>query len=465
MEMNLDKHIINYNKQRKIKDADSLCYAPSKSLFFRKNGDIGVCCNNREYVLGKYPQDNIASILNGDKLSKLKNSLKNNDFSLGCDLCKQQIINGNYANCVANYYDDLPLFENIPSILEFELDNICNLECEMCFGKFSSLIEKNREEKAASKCLYDKTFIEQITPYLSNLRKTTFLGGEPFLIDIYYEIWEKLIEVNPNCEIFVQTNGTILNPKIKKLLEKGNFDLNISLDSLIPEVYKRIRQNASLSTVLANLDYFLEYAKQKNKIIGCSVCILRENINEIPSLMKFCSENNMYVYFNMVSYPIQFSLDYLSSAYLKQLIEMLESYQAIPTNELENRNLKHYNGLISHFKQREIFMMNHENILSEKISIIDIENQQASELLQEFEKKIQCFIKTLEPNLSEKFINANGLYKLNNALQNQSSDFPLYRVIKYIIEKISIEVIVDDLIKEPLDVIQEKIRVISFDVI
>ena len=116
---------------------------------------------------------------------------------------------------------------------------IPNLECIMCYGNFSSSIRKNREKLPSTPTVYDEKFLESLDPIIPDLKYVKFLGGEPFLINIYYEVWERIIECNPNCLIDVQTNGTILNDRVKDILERGNFRIGVSLDSLKKETYER----------------------------------------------------------------------------------------------------------------------------------------------------------------------------------------------------------------------------------
>ena len=64
----------------------------------------------------------------------------------------------------------------------------------MCGGKWSSAIRKNREGLPPLKNHYDKDFVKQIREFLPFLREARFIGGEPFLINLYYDIWEAITE-------------------------------------------------------------------------------------------------------------------------------------------------------------------------------------------------------------------------------------------------------------------------------
>ena len=55
---------------------------------------------------------------------------------------------------------------------------------------------------------------------MPHLEEMKFLGGEPFMIGIYYDIWGEVARVNPGVKIRITTNATTLNPRTKTLLEK-----------------------------------------------------------------------------------------------------------------------------------------------------------------------------------------------------------------------------------------------------
>ncbi|MDP6909849.1 MAG: SPASM domain-containing protein, partial [Flavobacteriales bacterium] len=202
----------DYNQSRPLGPQKKVCWAPFKSLYFGHYGKAIACCYNRTYILGNYPEQSIDEIWRGQQAENLRKYISNNNLDHGCQGCKSQILARNFDATKAKQYDQVKLNRNgYPSVMEFELSNVCNLECEMCSGDFSSLIRQNREGKPPLEEPYDEAFVEQLEEFIPHLEEVKFYGGEPFLIDIYYQIWEKIIEINPTVRISVQTNGTILN--------------------------------------------------------------------------------------------------------------------------------------------------------------------------------------------------------------------------------------------------------------
>ena len=205
-------------------------------------------------------------------------------------------------NALFTSFDYLDSYHDIsdvyPVALNFDFGNICNYECIMCGGKWSSSIRKNREKLPALKTPYDDQFVEQLRKFIPKLKFANFLGGEPFLNGIYYKIWDLMAELNPDIHINITTNGSVYNSKIESYLKKFNScTITISLDSINESTYAFIRKNGNLKTVLENLEKF----KALGKMRGIAVCPMIQNVYEMPQLVEFCIEHGLSLYINDVT--------------------------------------------------------------------------------------------------------------------------------------------------------------------
>ena len=68
--------------------------------------------------------------------------------------------------------------------MEFSISNVCNLECVMCNGNFSSAIRAHRDQLPPAKSVYSNAFDPVLRSILPHLFRAKFLGGEPFLIPV-----------------------------------------------------------------------------------------------------------------------------------------------------------------------------------------------------------------------------------------------------------------------------------------
>ena len=332
----------DYNKSRHNGPQPVICYAPFKNIYFGHYGKAVACCYNREYVLGEYPNQSIKEIWFGETADKLREFIRNNDLSHGCFGCQLHLLAGDFASVKSKNYDQYNSGERgYPTVMEFELDNTCNLECVMCTGDYSSLIRANREKRAPLKDPYDDAFVQQLEEFIPFLEEVKFYGGEPFLIEIYLKIIDLIIKIKPTVSIQIQTNGTVLNNRVRALLEKANANINVSIDSLQKERYESIRVNANFDRVMENLQAFHTYTKSKGTNLYLSTCAFRQNWEELPDFVRFANKLDVPIHFHTVFQPIQMSLHGLGAVELKNIASSLENalvgLPALTDNEKQNK--------------------------------------------------------------------------------------------------------------------------------
>jgi MoaA/NifB/PqqE/SkfB family radical SAM enzyme len=290
----------NKIKNFKFNNSKNCCLAPYSTLNFDTMGYIRVCCYNNYFILGKYPNTSLVDAWNNPEKENFINKIKSLNFPGGCEQCNLQIIENNVSNSLFASFDDYDkmLIDDAPIALNFDFGSICNYECIMCGGKWSSSIRKNREKLPSLKGPYDDNFIEQLKPFISKAKVVNFLGGEPFLNPIYYKIWNYMLIRNPNLNIHITTNGSIFNSKIKNyLINFPNLKLNISLDSLKKETYEFIRKNGNFENVMNNIQEF----KKMGKIGGIAFCPMIQNVYELPDIFNYCIKNKFSLYLNHVT--------------------------------------------------------------------------------------------------------------------------------------------------------------------
>jgi MoaA/NifB/PqqE/SkfB family radical SAM enzyme len=324
---------------------DVICHAPFVNLNFEQNGNVRACCYNTKHVLGQWPRQSIKQIWSGVKANELRSYVLDNNLGGGCVECGKMLKSGNYQGVRARYYDEfapnsigtrinyfrysLNGHVPYPRVMEFELSNECNLECVMCNGYFSSSIRKNREKLPPIHSVYNDSFVNELDDFIPHLTDAKFLGGEPFMIDVYLKIWERILKIKPGIRIHITTNATFLNQRVKDLLEGLHAGIILSIDSVNPETYKRIRINGSFDKVMQNVEYFRDYTNRKKTFLSIAACPITYNWRELPELLAFCIKKDIALYFNAVFSPAELSLREQSKEYLMEVISFLES-QPLP---------------------------------------------------------------------------------------------------------------------------------------
>jgi MoaA/NifB/PqqE/SkfB family radical SAM enzyme len=333
----------DYNLCRPYGAKRQICYVANNNVAFFRDGKALACSYNQTYEFGNCSTQSIKEIFEGEKRKKFIAAHRQNDLSIGCRYCRDFIVSGKYNGLKSMTFDRYANRKRIyPAVIEFDISSHCNLRCIMCN-------ERNRSQ-VPNENIYNESFIEEITPYLKHIKEAKFYGGEPFMIKQYYKIWNIITHTNPNTKIFVITNGTILNEEIKKILNRGKFEIAVSVDSLNKEKFEKIRKGAKFETVIKNLHWFNNYCKQKNTTLSVSMTIFRENWQDIPDILEFCNRNNCSVFFSYLYKPEDFSLWTLPEQELKSIADYLSGFHFTKKNAIEIYNAKCYDEIKDHLK-------------------------------------------------------------------------------------------------------------------
>jgi sulfatase maturation enzyme AslB (radical SAM superfamily) len=322
-----------------------ICLAPWTSMNFTIDGHVSVCCLNRVTSIPLAGRT-LLDIWNGPEFQKLRAHVTEGDLSYDCSVCKAQFDAGNRAGLKANDYQKFaPPHPRFPKVMEFCLDNTCNLACTMCNSVLSSTIRKERGLPPHRR-LYDDSFVKGLEPFIPHLQEAVFSGGEPFLIPLYYRIWEMMVELNPDIIISVVTNGTMLNDRIRELLERGRFRINVSIDSVNPETYAAIRRNADFEKVMRNFQWYREYGERKGLRVNIPVCLLTLNWPELPQIVRFANLQNVSVNFVHVDRPVNLALLYSERDVLLKVLSSLEKESIFANNDVAVINVGRFKGVI-----------------------------------------------------------------------------------------------------------------------
>lgn len=174
--------------------------------------------------------------------------------------------------------------------------------------------------------------------------KVRITGGEPLARKGVVDFIKKLREIEKLEDISLTTNGFFLSEYAEKLKDAGLNRVNISLDSLQEEKYKRITRGGSLEKALKGIDSALKAGLLPIKIN--TVLIRGANDDEVGDFVRLTLERPLNIRF------IEFmpSGEELKDNYRDKFISVLEikeslaekySFRPINTN-LGNGPAKYY---------------------------------------------------------------------------------------------------------------------------
>jgi MoaA/NifB/PqqE/SkfB family radical SAM enzyme len=320
--------IAGYDASRPLstKPFKAACYAPFNSMYLDTLGLVRACCVNRRYVLGELTKQRLDDIWFGPKARSLRDAMLRDDLRLGCEFCEWQIKNGNFddprsrpSSVHAKKYDMFPVErgrdggggakdEYWPTNLEFNLSNTCNLECVTCNGEFSSSIRSRREKLPPLPRIYGDEFFDDLRKYLPRLKTAQFLGGEPFLIQEHYRVWEMMAQEPPWDWVGVTTNGTVFNAKVQRVLDTLPISIVMSMDGVTKKTFEAIRVNAVYETFLENFHRFLDYHRAHHKRLGFNFTLSRLNQHEFADFLLFAESYDCEVNVCSLVSPPEMSL-------------------------------------------------------------------------------------------------------------------------------------------------------------
>jgi radical SAM protein with 4Fe4S-binding SPASM domain len=329
----------NYNQVRPLGAKSIFCYVPFNSLTFSFSGKVFACSYNRSVQLGQYPDQSIDQIWMSEEAKQLRTHMRNNDLDYGCQHCKYFFEKGKFSNLKPLVFDKY--YKNIgasfPQVMEFELSNECNLECQMCVGEVSSRIRKNRDKLPPIPMPYDDKFLEQLAKYIPYLKEAKFYGGEPFLISIYYKIWDLIKELNPRLPLFVITNGSHWNNKIEKLIHDLDFDIAVSIDAVDKDIVEGIRKNIQHEKLMLNIKRFSDVCRKKGKYLSLSFTVQKDNWRELPKVIELCNEVDAFIFVSYLERPSKFSIAEYSSSELTEVLDFMKTI-SLPKNTPKERH-------------------------------------------------------------------------------------------------------------------------------
>lgn len=136
------------------------------------------------------------------------------------------------SNIILNEYEiatDATILKSKPRVLKVTLKNMCNLRCIMCACHRLPIWKLPQKYK------------DQIIEMLPFLERVSWIGGEVFLYDYFKELIYNANKYNVRQDII--TNGILIDDCMAKYFVQNNVDIEFSIDSLKPDVYKKIRIN------------------------------------------------------------------------------------------------------------------------------------------------------------------------------------------------------------------------------
>lgn len=175
--------------------------------------------------------------------------------------------------------------------LRISLTDRCNLRCEYCMPEDGI---KNKIPHCDMLSLEELYLIAKIFVDVG-IDKIRFTGGEPLVRFGAVDLIKKVNALPGVKEVTLTTNGILLDDYLDELVDAGVKRLNVSLDTLDAEKYRRITRGGDINRVLSGIKHARKKGIKPIKIN--TVLIGGFNDNEISDLVELTRDGSMDVRF------------------------------------------------------------------------------------------------------------------------------------------------------------------------
>jgi len=184
----------------------------------------------------------------------------------------------------------LDRFNRKISYLRISVTDRCNFRCTYCMPE-DGIPYKEHED-----ILSFEEIIEVVrTGVELGIEKIRFTGGEPLIRKGIVDLISEVAKIDGIKDIGLTTNGVLLTKMAKDLKEAGLHRVNISLDTVDPEKFKKITRVGKLQDVFDGIE-----AAKKAGLVPIKINFVRmKGFNDTDEIevRAFCEENDLKLRF------------------------------------------------------------------------------------------------------------------------------------------------------------------------
>ncbi|MFT6733456.1 MAG: cyclic pyranopterin phosphate synthase [Polaribacter sp.] len=166
---------------------------------------------------------------------------------------------------VHNFYPNAPIeltddYGRSFPYLRLSITDVCNFSCDYCLPDGYHSTSKKSFLNGQEIDHLIEAFVELGT------EKVRLTGGEPSLRKDFVTIISSIAKREKIAQIATTTNGYKLKESIKSWVDAGLTHLNISVDSLDPNLFHSLTGHNRLKEILSGIDYALSLPLKKIKL-------------------------------------------------------------------------------------------------------------------------------------------------------------------------------------------------------
>jgi cyclic pyranopterin phosphate synthase len=180
-------------------------------------------------------------------------------------------------------------FGRVVDYVRISVTDRCDFRCVYCMEPDTKFVPRPQILTLEELALISRAFVEL------GVGKIRLTGGEPLVRRNVVKLMEDIHRLPGLRELVVTTNGSQLQRLAGDLRSAGVKRLNISLDSLDSERFRRITRGGKLEQVLAGIDAARESGFERIKINA--VILKNRNHEEVVPLVRYAAERGLDISF------------------------------------------------------------------------------------------------------------------------------------------------------------------------
>jgi molybdenum cofactor biosynthesis enzyme MoaA len=184
--------------------------------------------------------------------------------------------------------------------LLLSFDRSCNLRCPSCREGYIHSSEQTQRKLID---YYDLN----IQPHLAELAKGESLTvqmdglGEAMVSPVGRHIFTSLAQCSDTVKVSYMTNGQLLTPSAwaasLSQISVRISEIVVSIDAGDAEGYEKLRYPGKWKTLMANMDFLSQMAKEKKITLAVCLVMQKENLGGVMPLLELCAKWNVREFF------------------------------------------------------------------------------------------------------------------------------------------------------------------------
>jgi len=232
-------------------------------------------------------------------------------------------------------------YDRVVDYLRVSVTERCNFRCQYCMPEkpFSWVPKENLLS-------FEELFEFMKVAIDEGVKKIRITGGEPLLREDLDKFIGMIYNYESSIDLAMTTNAYLLKGTAQKLKDAGLKRINVSIDTLKPEVAQKIAQKDVLKNVLDGVE---EAQKVGLKVKVNMVPMKGMNADEILDVLEYCKERGMTIRF--IEYmENQYASKDISGLKSPELLSIIKERYSFTDDGFDGSSPSHYYTLSDGYK-------------------------------------------------------------------------------------------------------------------